>query len=85
MGIAEGRAQIRVAKHDPGRGKRGLRGDDRRDGVARLVDLPVDPNLEQGAWMEAGYKIKMVETPWSTVAVDSPGDIKRVEALMEAK
>jgi 3-deoxy-manno-octulosonate cytidylyltransferase (CMP-KDO synthetase) len=57
----------------------------RRDVLARLVELPVNPNLEQGAWMDAGYKIRMVETPFETVAVDSPEDIKRVEALMEAK
>lgn len=56
----------------------------RRDVLAKLARLPVNPSLEQGAWMDAGYKIRMVETAWETAAVDSPQDIAKVEKLLSA-
>ena len=56
----------------------------RRDILAKLARLPVNPSLEQGAWMDAGYKIRMVETAWETAAVDSPEDIAKVEKLLSA-
>ncbi len=40
-------------------------------------------NLEQLRAVENGYKIKVIETPFSTLSVDSPQDIIRVEKLLD--
>ncbi len=41
--------------------------------------------LEQLRALENGYRIKMVETPYSTLSVDSPQDIIAVEKLLREK
>jgi len=45
----------------------------------RLERLEV---LEQLRLLEHGYKIRVVETPHDTVPVDVPGDVARVEAIL---
>jgi 3-deoxy-manno-octulosonate cytidylyltransferase (CMP-KDO synthetase) len=40
--------------------------------------------LEQLRVLEAGYKIKTVETTMETIGVDTPADIVRVETYMKA-
>jgi len=39
-------------------------------------------NLEQLRAVENGYKIKVIETPFSTLSVDSPQDIIRIEKFL---
>ncbi len=39
--------------------------------------------LEQLRALENGYKIKVIETPFSTIGVDSPDDITRVEKYLK--
>jgi 3-deoxy-manno-octulosonate cytidylyltransferase (CMP-KDO synthetase) len=39
--------------------------------------------LEQLRALENGFRIKVVETPYSSIDVDVPEDIKRVEALLK--
>lgn len=54
----------------------------RRSVLEELAKLPPNPSLEQGAWMDAGYKVRMVETAWETIAVDQPEDIQLVEKAL---
>ena len=39
--------------------------------------------LEQLRFLEAGYRIHTIETPYRQVAIDTPEDLKRVRQLME--
>jgi len=57
----------------------------RRDILRQLVELEPIGDLEQTAWMRAGHKIKMVEIPYETIAVDMPEDIVKVEKLIVAQ
>ena len=54
----------------------------RRDVLTRLVRLPQSGDLEQVAWMQNGYGIRMVETGYETAAVDAPEDVERVEEII---
>jgi 3-deoxy-manno-octulosonate cytidylyltransferase (CMP-KDO synthetase) len=40
--------------------------------------LEISEKLEQLRWIENGLKIKVVETNYETIAVDSPSDVKKV-------
>jgi len=56
----------------------------------RLCGLPPSglekaESLEQLRALENGYRIKMIETPYSTLSVDSPRDIIEVEKLLRKK
>jgi 3-deoxy-manno-octulosonate cytidylyltransferase (CMP-KDO synthetase) len=51
----------------------------RREVLAEIADLEPSGDLEQEAWMKAGYKIRMIEIPYRTVAVDVPADIEEIE------
>ena len=42
-------------------------------------------NLEQLRALENGYKIKVIETPFSTLSVDSPQDIIKVENFLNKR
>lgn len=56
----------------------------RREVLSRLCELSPNGDLEQVAWMRAGYKIRMLEIPYETVAVDIPADIALAEAAVVA-
>jgi 3-deoxy-manno-octulosonate cytidylyltransferase (CMP-KDO synthetase) len=44
--------------------------------------LEASERLEQLRALEHGYKIKVIETAFNTVGVDTPGDLDKVKALM---
>ena len=59
----------------------------RQDFLAKFGKLPVgdlesSEKLEQLRALENGFRIKVVETPFDSIEVDRPADIKRVEELM---
>jgi 3-deoxy-manno-octulosonate cytidylyltransferase (CMP-KDO synthetase) len=61
----------------------------RRDFLLRYSDLPVGPleqaeRLEQLRALENGYRIRVVETDYDSLGVDTPEDLERVSALFEA-
>jgi 3-deoxy-manno-octulosonate cytidylyltransferase (CMP-KDO synthetase) len=49
------------------------------------TELEETEKLEQLRVLEQGYKIKTVITKHDTAGVDTPEDLKRVEALMKGK
>jgi 3-deoxy-manno-octulosonate cytidylyltransferase (CMP-KDO synthetase) len=61
----------------------------RRDFLLRYSDLPVGPleraeRLEQLRALENGYPIRVVETDYESLGVDTPEDLQRVSRLFEA-
>ncbi len=59
----------------------------RRDVLQAITKLPVSAlekaeSLEQLRWLEAGFKIKCVETQFDSHCIDTPEDIERVLQLM---
>ncbi len=61
----------------------------RRDFLLRYSGLPVGPlekseRLEQLRALENGFKIRVVETEYESVGVDTPEDLERVSKLFEA-
>lgn len=61
----------------------------RTDFLLKYSSLPVGPleqaeRLEQLRALENGYRIRVVETEYDSLGVDTPGDLKRVCALFEA-
>ena len=61
----------------------------RRDFLLRYSDLPVGPletveRLEQLRALENGYRIRVVETEYDSLGVDTPEDLERVSSLFEA-
>ena len=61
----------------------------RRDFLLRYSDLPVGPlehaeRLEQLRALENGYSIRVVETDYESLGVDTPEDLERVSRLFEA-
>jgi 3-deoxy-manno-octulosonate cytidylyltransferase (CMP-KDO synthetase) len=61
----------------------------RRDFLLSYSDLPVGPlerceRLEQLRALENGYPIRVVETEYESLGVDSPADLERVSKLFEA-
>jgi 3-deoxy-manno-octulosonate cytidylyltransferase (CMP-KDO synthetase) len=61
----------------------------RRDLLLRYSDLPIGPleraeRLEQLRAIENGYKIRVVETDYDSIGVDTPDDLERVTHLFEA-
>lgn len=62
----------------------------RRDFLLRYSSLPVGPleqaeRLEQLRALENGYRIRVVETDYESLGVDTPEDLERVTALLEAR
>lgn len=47
--------------------------------LLKLTELPPDTNLEQMAWLNAGYRIKCVSVPYRGGSVDTPEDLIVVE------
>jgi 3-deoxy-manno-octulosonate cytidylyltransferase (CMP-KDO synthetase) len=61
----------------------------RRDFLLSYSDLPVGPleraeRLEQLRALENGYSIRVVETEYESLGVDTPEDLERVSKLFEA-
>lgn len=61
----------------------------RSDFLLRYSELPVGPleqveRLEQLRALENGYRIRVVETEYDSLGVDTPEDLQRVAALFEA-
>jgi 3-deoxy-manno-octulosonate cytidylyltransferase (CMP-KDO synthetase) len=61
----------------------------RRDFLLGYSDLPVGPleqaeRLEQLRALENGYRIRVVETEYDSLGVDTPEDLERVSKLFEA-
>ena len=55
--------------------------------LTKFVNLPVGElesaeKLEQLRALEYGFRIKVEETPFDSVEVDTPGDVRKVEALL---
>ena len=62
----------------------------RRDFLLRYSDLPVGPlekaeRLEQLRALENGFQIRVVETEYESLGVDTPEDLERVAKLFEAE
>jgi len=60
----------------------------RRDFLLRYSDLPIGPledaeRLEQLRALENGFKIRVVETEYESLGVDTPEDLARVAQLFE--
>jgi len=61
----------------------------RRDFLLRYSELPVGPleeseRLEQLRALENGFRIRVVETEYDSLGVDTPEDLERVSAMFEA-
>jgi len=61
----------------------------RRDFLLRYSNLPVGPletaeRLEQLRALENGFKIRVVETEYESIGVDTPEDLERVQSLINA-
>jgi 3-deoxy-manno-octulosonate cytidylyltransferase (CMP-KDO synthetase) len=61
----------------------------RRDFLLQYSDLPVGPlekaeKLEQLRALENGYRIRVVETEYESLGVDTPEDLARVSRLFES-
>lgn len=61
----------------------------RRDFLLRYPALPVGPlekleKLEQLRALENGYDIRVVETDYESIGVDTPEDLERVRRLLDA-
>jgi len=60
----------------------------RRDFLLRYPELPVGPlekaeRLEQLRALENGHRIRVVETEYESIGVDTPDDLERVVKLFE--
>ena len=61
----------------------------RREVLAEITKLPQSPleiaeSLEQLRWLQNGYRIRVGETNVETVGIDTPEDLQRAEAFLQA-
>jgi 3-deoxy-manno-octulosonate cytidylyltransferase (CMP-KDO synthetase) len=61
----------------------------RRDFLLKYSELPVGPLeraecLEQLRALENGFKIRVVETDYESIGVDTPADLERIQELIKA-
>ena len=61
----------------------------RREVLAEITKLPQSPleiaeSLEQLRWLQNGYRIRVGETDVETVGIDTPEDLQRAEAFLQA-
>jgi 3-deoxy-manno-octulosonate cytidylyltransferase (CMP-KDO synthetase) len=57
----------------------------RADVLEAISELPPSPleqaeRLEQLRWLEAGYRIQMVESEYESLGIDTPEDLERIAA-----
>lgn len=62
----------------------------RRDVLDCIVQLPTSPyefteKLEQLRFLEAGFRIRMVEVSTDSIGVDTPEDVAKVEQIMASR
>lgn len=58
--------------------------------LEELEKLPVSSledteSLEQLRWLEAGYRIRVMDTERSTIGIDTPEDLERAEAFLKQR
>jgi 3-deoxy-manno-octulosonate cytidylyltransferase (CMP-KDO synthetase) len=59
-----------------------------KESLQLYTELPMYPleekeSIDMLRWLENGYKVKIVESPFETYSVDIPSDIEKVERVME--
>lgn len=59
----------------------------RAEVLARLTALPTGSlerceSLEQLRWLQAGFRLKVIETPQETIGIDTPEDLQKAEYFL---
>ena len=62
----------------------------RRNVLREVTQLPQSPlelaeSLEQLRWLQNGYRIKVGETQYETIGIDTPEDLEKANALINSK
>ena len=54
-------------------------------GNSPVSSLEGTESLEQLRWLEAGYRIRVMDTERSTIGIDTPEDLERAEAFLKQR
>lgn len=54
-------------------------------GNSPFSSLEGTESLEQLRWLEAGYRIRVMDTERSTIGIDTPEDLERAEAFLKQR